>query len=226
MQSTDVALIREQGSSIAKLRKSNPAELLTMLTKAIINTYQIVQVKRKFPESFCDRIAERIMDKYWYLKMEEIHVILENGMFGEYGTFYESFGPNTIFEWIESYEKSEEVQSYINKKNTQHKSEESSGRNISILEAPQFREKLKALMEAPTENEILNIAKPVPTKDTVKESIEPKTIEGYQTVDVQKYSNELTKIIKAGGQLTKEQSQWIKDMNGTVVAGLGIQYKL
>lgn len=48
-------------------------------------------------------IADEILREYYYLTIGEIRYIVERGVRGEYGTNYDRFDVQTVFEWIEKY---------------------------------------------------------------------------------------------------------------------------
>lgn len=49
--------------------------------------------------------SRMILQKYWYLKMEEIMLIFRDGVFGKYGKIYGQLTFSTLAEWIEKHDE-------------------------------------------------------------------------------------------------------------------------
>ena len=92
-----------KGNQISKLRKANPLETQMLVVMVINESFALLR-----HELNVDQIAiyaKRITETYWHLKIEELGLILNNGIEGKYGKMYGNFCYQTLVEWINEYDK-------------------------------------------------------------------------------------------------------------------------
>ena len=125
----------------------------------IENVFDHVKVGKRISAHIVIELAEDILEVYWRLKIDEIALALKNGRRGKYGKIYDRLDSPTIMGWIDAYDKSEEKVNRFESKASAFKGDENRGRNISVLEMPQFKEKvadvvdIKATQKKPSEAE-------------------------------------------------------------------------
>lgn len=88
--------------------------------------------------------AKMILSNYWFLKIDELLMIIRDGILGRYGKIYGNFCFTTLTEWIEKYQA--EKLGYVEDKNLSHTSHEKVIRDREIGINPQEQE-IKPLSE-------------------------------------------------------------------------------
>lgn len=157
VESNDIAILKEHGIQLSKLNKDNPQQLLTAIAIMIQSVYELVNVGKKISEQAIVLLAKMIVEKYWYLKIDEIEYALKQGIMGNFGTIYDRIDAQVIFEWLYKYEVSEEVIGiYENQVESYRKMERE--HDSPILESAEFRERLKTHIGFENLNEAENIS--------------------------------------------------------------------
>lgn len=93
-----------QGPQISALRRNCPTELnasLAALTMTSMPPHQ------QGNENVIVTVAKHIRDKYWYLRLSEIAMVLQKGMCGLYGNL--PSGSNPLLAWLTIYDQNERL---------------------------------------------------------------------------------------------------------------------
>jgi len=113
----------QEGVSLSVIRKHNPV-LLDLSIGVLLE-----DLARSFNAQWSERmmlsIVDRITNKYWYLKIDEIAFVFSNAIDGIYGKVYGQIQISTVMEWLHEYDVNDRL-SYHESRNAIHK--ESSGR--------------------------------------------------------------------------------------------------
>ena len=137
-----LAEIKTHGAQLSKLKKDNSILLLAKTVEILEGIYIFCNIKRDIDPKGIMIIADEIIKDFWYLKIEELDYAIKNGMKGQYGKVLDRIDGNIIYSWLHGYEKSEEVLRVAEAKGENFKGEENKGRNTSILEMPEFRDRV------------------------------------------------------------------------------------
>lgn len=135
-----------EGLQISKLKAESKSELVQALNNLVFNTSKSLNITNTLNEIQILEISMMVIEKYWFLKLDELVLIFKKAKTGEFGKMYNRLDIQIICEWIETYLKSEERAVYFEKKNTEHKKKE-----IDVKLMPQLYEKYKMEKE-PEEN--------------------------------------------------------------------------
>ena len=141
VDSDDIAVLKSEGMQISLIRLHNVEALMTELSALIQGVYDLVKVGKRIDEDAIVKLSKMILKKYWYLTIDEVSYCLDSGIQGQYGKIYDRIDAQVILEWLHLYDTGEESISHFEKQ-----AEESSkpgGRNESLLEVPEFRDKIK-----------------------------------------------------------------------------------
>jgi hypothetical protein len=113
----------QEGVAISVINRHNPA-LLELSIGVLLE-----DLARSFNAQWSDRImlsiVDRITNKYWYFKIEEIAFVFSNAIDGIYGKVYGQIQISTVMEWLHEYDVNERLY-YHESRNNIHK--ESAGR--------------------------------------------------------------------------------------------------
>lgn len=97
------------GTALATLKRHNELETqeaLTNLVARLANSFNIGE--KNLSNEQVIEIVYLLIERYYYLKLEELILIFKKAKFGEYGKNYHRLDVQVIFEWIELYYSSEE----------------------------------------------------------------------------------------------------------------------
>ena len=110
------ALIKAKGNQISLIQKEQPEELLSEVSKIIINAMSMTRVGKKMDASGAVYCAKLLIKKYWYLKIEEFDLVFDLGIMGDFGPLFDRFDAPLIFEWFHKYDSKESKLSIFREK--------------------------------------------------------------------------------------------------------------
>lgn len=111
------------GSQLSVIRKEDKTTLHIALKNLVLSLVESLNIAQSIKDSQMVEIVFLIADKYWFLKLEELVLIFKRAKMGEYGKTYNRLDVQIVFEWIESYLKSEERAIYFERLNTGFKAD-------------------------------------------------------------------------------------------------------
>lgn len=144
VQSNDIAVIKKYGKQVSKLNKDTPEILITAISAMIESIYTLVNVGKQINEHAIIKLAEMIIENYWYLKIDEIDLVFKNGITGKYGKIYDRVDASVIFDWLHQYDVSDECISIYEDEASDFKKRE---HDSSILLDSEFRGMLKKAID-------------------------------------------------------------------------------
>ena len=98
-------LQREDLKSIVLIKKEQGAEVVqSALSMLILTVNDFFNLAQPMKPSQIKQTAELIMERYYYLKLEEFQLCFKNAMAGDYGTIYNRLDGSVIFEWLKKFD--------------------------------------------------------------------------------------------------------------------------
>jgi|GEM_PF-5384521 len=98
-----------QEHQISFLKKANP-DVLEHVISLLIDTLAVqFNVKDNFSGIQIVDCTLTIIEKYWYLRPEEIMFVFKQGKLGFYGPVYNKLDTHTILSWIHKYDTEERI---------------------------------------------------------------------------------------------------------------------
>jgi hypothetical protein len=191
----------------------------------------LTHVGKKMDADGIAETAKLLIGKYWHLKIEEFEAVLDMGIMGEFGPLYDVFDTPTVFNWFGKYERLEKHSAYFEKANGKHKEKEMSGRSDSILEMPEYRERMKAIVtpksEEPMpekltpedfkakEGEVQKTKEVTPAIDPIINA--PSPVRGNGSIDFDRMVVFLTEKVEKGVKISESELEWLQDHKASIV---------
>jgi len=120
------------GTQISVLRREAKGVLVAAVVMLIEDITRFFKTKTSFGnEEDVVSVAESIIDRFWYLKLEELAIIFDRAKNMRYGKVYDRLDEATITEWIVRYEEGEREQ-WLYDSNNRLKDEATSGTDLRI----------------------------------------------------------------------------------------------
>lgn len=142
VESDDISILKNEGMQLSLIRKHNLPALITELSAMIEGVFELVRVGKRIDEGAIIKLSKMILKKYWYLTIDEISYCLDGGIEGRYGKIYDRIDAQVILEWLHLYDTSDESIIYFEKQ-AEESNKPKGGRNKSLLDMPEFRERIK-----------------------------------------------------------------------------------
>lgn len=114
----------KQGTPLGAIKKDNPREVYEILSNAFIWLQNSLNIKNPMSDIQIMDAAVTIATKYYFLRIEEIVMILGWIKTGKTGKLYQSFDVQTFCLIIEDYLKSDELASYYEQEANVYKQRE------------------------------------------------------------------------------------------------------
>lgn len=114
-ESTGVSITTAlQSVQLSRVRKEDPDTLLLAISRLLnfANNQINLPAEKKLNMHQIIFIASELMAQYWFLKFDELVLVLRKGITGKFGPVYNQFDATVIFEWFEKYIRGER-DSYI-----------------------------------------------------------------------------------------------------------------
>lgn len=92
---------------ISVLRRDDYDNLFATIMALIDYCDKQYNVTRGLSDEQCEQISEDIISDFWYLRLNEVVFACKKGVSGGYGKGYSKVDKETIFEWINEYNKSD-----------------------------------------------------------------------------------------------------------------------
>ncbi len=121
----------KQGTSLVSIKKENPSLVYKSVSDALIWLQNSLNIKNPMSDAQILDASVTIVNTYYYLKLEEIVMILSWIKTGKTGKLYQSFDVQVFCTIIEEYLKSEELALYYEKEANEYKKAEKSTIEIS-----------------------------------------------------------------------------------------------
>jgi hypothetical protein len=128
-----------QEHQISFLRKENERVLEYVISLLIETLAMQFNVKESFSGLQIVDCTLSVLEKYWYLRPEEIMYVFKQGKLGAYGPVYNKLDAPTILTWIHKYDTDERIRQ-VEITRDQFKSEENQPQ-IDIVKAYQTEQK-------------------------------------------------------------------------------------
>lgn len=132
------------GISISKIRKDAPEDAAIAIQRLVANLARSFNLSNTINNAQLLEMSLLIMEKYYYLKIEELAYVFKNAKLGQYGKVYNRLDIQIICEWIETYLVSEERISLFEKESQKYKQAE---KEKSVM-SDKSRERFKKIYES------------------------------------------------------------------------------
>lgn len=109
------------GDQISLIRKESERDLAKAITQLILNLAASFNIGKNMNELQVFETTMLLIEKYWYLKIEEFILVFKNAKLGTYGKLYDSLDVHTISSWFTAYETSAERMAYFEKINSKYR---------------------------------------------------------------------------------------------------------
>lgn len=133
-----------ESPQLAGLRKKDPQTLGRALARVLgfYNNQLNLPEEKKLNQEQILLLANVLMQKYWFLKFDEMALCLKKGIEGAYGKLYSVFDATVVYSWLDQYvkERDAEVERIAFEKAKSYKMAEADFSEVS----PKFLEVLKA----------------------------------------------------------------------------------
>ncbi len=166
------------GTQISQLKKESPDVLSRAMINLLFNVSDSLNITNKPSEIQCVEIAVAILEKYWFVKLEEICLVLKKAKYGEYGELYNRLDIQTVFNWIERYLSSEERIRYIEVQASEYKKKDKERIEMTDEVREKFREVYEKFIEKFPPNKI-----------------KERTVKNDKFTSYEKYISELKELI-------------------------------
>lgn len=93
--------------SLARIKKEKGEEAsVRIVSEFIMAANDFFNVSVKMNPTQVSITSEMIIEKYYYLRVDEIKLCFRKAMFGEYGEIYNRIDGSVIFSWLQKYDES------------------------------------------------------------------------------------------------------------------------
>lgn len=121
----------ETGTQLSKIKKDcGEQKAVRLVFKLLQRLSKRLNIKGGLDDELMIDIADNVVLDYWFLKLEEIAMILDKAGKGGYGKIYDRLDMATIYDWFNQYQN--ERDSFSEKKNKTLK--ETHDRNLEQVE--------------------------------------------------------------------------------------------
>lgn len=177
------------GTALGTLKRQDKVQTQNAIANLIANLVQSLNLGNTLNDAQVVEIVYLLMERYYYLKLEELILIFKKAKMGDYGKNYNRLDIQVIFEWIEMYYSSDERALLLEREAKNFKEKEKSN-DYKKQELPEFAKEILKKMQA----EIL--------PDT------PKEKKPYTTYNERDYLSE----VKEASEIVDNNylKQWIK----------------
>jgi hypothetical protein len=155
----------ETGTQLSTIKKNDPDLAVAALSKMIVGleNYYAIPEGARMSVTAAIEAANLILKKYWYLKFEEILYVFTAAKMGQWGTLFGAgtagkITPDTLFQWLDKYDKSDERITYHEQKRMNEKKAEAQRQreSLTLQELAREYQEIKAGRESKpgTNNEL------------------------------------------------------------------------
>lgn len=104
-----VRQIIQTGTQLATIKQTHPRELIGGLILLLKDLNDNFNIARPLSDAQMGSIAGVVLRQWWYLKIEEVVYVLEQGKVGKYGSVFEGLDMNKISGWFIDYDTKERL---------------------------------------------------------------------------------------------------------------------
>lgn len=121
-----------QPDQISKLRSMDEAVLEKVMMVLVNSLAESFNVKNNFSPAQMYECATLIIERFWYMRPEEIMYAFRQAKIGRYGTSYNRIDTQVVLEWIDKYDK-EDRQAAFDIKNSKERQVEPEINTLALL---------------------------------------------------------------------------------------------
>ena len=104
-----VAVALAQPMQISGMRKEDPETLENLLMAMLSMLAGAFNVKAGFTSDSMYECVLLVIEKYWYLRPEEVMYVFKRAKMGEYGPVFNKLDIATVMEWLHKYDTEERL---------------------------------------------------------------------------------------------------------------------